>query len=78
MQMDSFIVFFRLAGAVALLLFALRLVGKGMTDAFGVRLKMVLGMQAGATHCWIQKVRYPRHLLDSALTRLYDVDVSFI
>ena len=42
--MDSFIVFFRLAGAVALLLFALRLVGKGMTDAFGVRLKMVLGL----------------------------------
>ena len=29
---------------VFVLLFALRLVGKGMTDAFGVRLKMVLGL----------------------------------
>ena len=42
--MESLIVFCQLAGAVALLLFALRLVKDGMTDAFGVRLKMVLGL----------------------------------
>ncbi len=36
--------FFQLAGAVALLLFALRLVRDGMTEAFGVRLRMVLGL----------------------------------
>lgn len=42
--MASLFVFIQIAGAVALLLFALRLVRDGMTDAFGVRLKTALGL----------------------------------
>lgn len=42
--MGSLTVFFQLAGAVALLLFGLRLVRDGMTDAFGVKLKTALGL----------------------------------
>ncbi|WP_243698576.1 Na/Pi cotransporter family protein [Paracoccus alkanivorans] len=42
--MESLSVFFQLAGAVAMLLFGLRLVSDGMTDAFGVRLKTALGL----------------------------------
>ncbi|RJL07217.1 Na/Pi cotransporter family protein [Paracoccus siganidrum] len=42
--MGSLVVFFQLAGAVALLLFGLSLVRDGMTEAFGVRLKMALGL----------------------------------
>ncbi len=42
--MASLSVFIQIAGAVALLLFALRLVRDGMTDAFGVRLKTALGL----------------------------------
>jgi phosphate:Na+ symporter len=42
--MQSLVVFCQLGGAVALLLFALRLVREGMTEAFGMRLKMILGL----------------------------------
>lgn len=41
--MESFSVLVQLGGAVALLLFGLRLVRDGMTEAFGLRLKMALG-----------------------------------
>lgn len=41
--MESFSVLAQLGGAVALLLFGLRLVRDGMTEAFGLRLKMALG-----------------------------------
>lgn len=42
--MASLLVLIQIAGSVALLLFALRLVRDGMTDAFGVRLKTALGL----------------------------------
>ena len=42
--MQSLSVILQLAGAVALLLFGLGLVRDGMTRAFGMRLKMVLGL----------------------------------
>lgn len=42
--MSSLTVIIQLGGAVALLLFALRLVRDGMTDAFGVKLKTALGL----------------------------------
>lgn len=42
--MGSLIVGLQLAGAVALLLFALGLVRDGMTEAFGMRLRMALGL----------------------------------
>lgn len=42
--MGSVAVFVQLAGSVALLLFALRLVRDGIIDAFGVRLKTALGL----------------------------------
>ncbi len=41
--MESVSVLVQLGGAVALLLFGLRLVRDGMTEAFGLRLKMALG-----------------------------------
>lgn len=41
--MDLLLVFLQLAGAVALLLFGLALVRDGMVEAFGLRLKMILG-----------------------------------
>lgn len=41
--MQSIMIFLQLAGAVALLLFGLHLVRDGMTEAFGVRLKLILG-----------------------------------
>lgn len=41
--MESLSVLVQLGGAVALLLFGLRLVRDGMTEAFGLRLKMALG-----------------------------------
>ncbi|MFZ1469918.1 MAG: Na/Pi cotransporter family protein [Paracoccaceae bacterium] len=41
--MESFSVLAQIGGAVALLLFGLRLVRDGMTEAFGLRLKMALG-----------------------------------
>lgn len=41
--MASLAVLLQLGGAIALLLFGLSLVRDGMTDAFGVRLRMVLG-----------------------------------
>ncbi|TMV46029.1 Na/Pi cotransporter family protein, partial [Thioclava sp. BHET1] len=41
--MESLLVLMRLGGAVALLLFGLRLVREGVTDAFGLRLKIALG-----------------------------------
>lgn len=45
--MASLLVFFQLAGAIALLLFALNLVRDGVTDAFGMRLRMALGKGTG-------------------------------
>lgn len=42
--MQSLNVFLQIGGAVALLLFALHQVRNGMTEAFGLRLKMVLGL----------------------------------
>ncbi len=41
--MESLSVLIKLGGAVAMLLFGLRLVRDGMTEAFGLRLKMALG-----------------------------------
>ncbi|RWR09454.1 Na/Pi cotransporter family protein [Paenirhodobacter populi] len=41
--MQSILVFLQMAGAVALLLFGLRLVREGVTEAFGMRLRMILG-----------------------------------
>ncbi|HEY0213444.1 MAG TPA: Na/Pi cotransporter family protein [Paenirhodobacter sp.] len=41
--MQSVLTFLQLAGAVALLLFGLRLVRDGVTEAFGMRLRMILG-----------------------------------
>lgn len=41
--MSSVFAFIQIAGAVALLLFGLAKVRDGMTDAFGMRLKLVLG-----------------------------------
>ncbi|HEY0274466.1 MAG TPA: Na/Pi cotransporter family protein [Paenirhodobacter sp.] len=41
--MQSVLIFLQLAGAVTLLLFGLRLVRDGVTEAFGMRLKMILG-----------------------------------
>ncbi|RJE82488.1 Na/Pi cotransporter family protein [Paracoccus onubensis] len=42
--MASFVVFFQIGGAVALLLFGLGLVRDGITTAFGIRLKTALGL----------------------------------
>ncbi|UXU75862.1 MULTISPECIES: Na/Pi cotransporter family protein [unclassified Paracoccus (in: a-proteobacteria)] len=42
--MTSIVAFLQIAGAVALLLFGLGQVRDGMTEAFGVRLKMILGL----------------------------------
>lgn len=42
-NMDSIVVFLQLAGAVALLLFGLGLVRDGMVEAFGLKMKMILG-----------------------------------
>lgn len=42
--MDSLVVFGQIAGAVALLLFGIGLVRDGATEAFGVRLRMALGL----------------------------------
>ncbi|MFT4012665.1 MAG: Na/Pi cotransporter family protein [Paracoccus sp. (in: a-proteobacteria)] len=42
--MASLLIFFQLAGAVALLLFGLSMVREGATDAFGMRLRMALGL----------------------------------
>lgn len=42
--MESLVVLLRLGGAVCLLLFGLRLVRDGITEAFGLRLKMALGL----------------------------------
>ncbi len=42
--MQSLFVILQLAGAVALLLFGLGLVRDGMVRAFGMRLKMALGL----------------------------------
>lgn len=42
--MASFVVFFQIGGAVALLLFGLGLVRDGITAAFGIRLKTALGL----------------------------------
>ncbi|TJZ93301.1 Na/Pi cotransporter family protein [Paracoccus gahaiensis] len=41
--MESIVVFLQLAGAVALLLFGLGLVRDGMVEAFGLKMKMILG-----------------------------------
>ena len=40
--MEALLVLMRLGGAIALLLFGLRLVREGVTDAFGLRLKIAL------------------------------------
>lgn len=42
--MSSIVVLIHIAGAIALLLFGLRLVRDGVTQAFGVRLKVILGL----------------------------------
>ena len=42
--MESLVVLVRLGGAVCLLLFGLRLVRDGITETFGLRLKMALGL----------------------------------
>lgn len=46
-QVSSLTVIIQLGGAVALLLFALRLIRDGMTDAFGIKLKTALGLGTG-------------------------------
>lgn len=46
--MASLLVFFQLSGAIALLLFGLGLVREGVTEAFGMRLRMALGKGTGS------------------------------
>ncbi|MTH35528.1 Na/Pi cotransporter family protein [Paracoccus limosus] len=59
--MASLLVFFQLAGAIALLLFGLGLVRDGVTDAFGMRLRMAMGKGAGTG---------PRAFLSGVITTL--------
>ena len=47
--MQSLVILITIGGAVTLLLFALRLVRDGMTEAFGVRLKLALGLGTRTT-----------------------------
>lgn len=44
MPLESLVVLLRLGGAICLLLFGLRLVRDGITETFGLRLKMALGL----------------------------------